>query len=104
MCGATVESQFQSERSRCKTTFLYQNLAFLVARQVVQSIGDIGFDLLELWVVEDGLRALACLFGGLEKQYHLALFGTLLAEPLGQSAEDGGMAVVAAFVRNALVL
>ena len=104
VCRATVEDEFQSEGSRRKATILHHNFTFVETGQVVQPIGHIGLDLLELRVVEDGLCALTGFFGGLEKQDHFALVGALLAEPLRQAAEDGGVAVVAAFVRNALVL
>ena len=48
--------------------------------------------------------ALSGLLGGLEEQHHFAAVGMLFAEPLGQSAEDGGVSVVSAFVRDAWVL
>ena len=70
----------------------------------MQSVGDIGFDLRKFWVVYDGLRALPRFFSRLEKQHYFALVGTLFAESSRQSTEDGGMAIVTAFVRNALVL
>ena len=70
----------------------------------MQPIDHIGFDLLKLRVAEDGLCALTGFFGGLKEQHHLALVGTLLSEPLRQAAEDGGVTVVTAFVRNTLAL
>ena len=70
----------------------------------MQSVGHIGLDLLKLRVVYDGLSALSRFLGGLEKQDDFALFGALLAKPLRQSAKNGGVAVVAAFVRNTLIL
>jgi len=104
VCRAPVEDEFQAERGGGKTTFLHHHFAFFDAWQVVQSKGYVGFDLLKLWVVEDGLCTLPRLFGGLEEQHYLALVGTLFAKPLCQAAEDGGVSVVAAFVRNALAL
>ena len=98
MGSATVEAEFQSERCRGEAAFTHHDLAFFEAWQIVQSIGHIGLDLLELRVVEYGLCALSGFLGGLEEQHYLALVGTLLTEPLRQSTENGGVTVVPAFV------
>ena len=95
---ATVETEFQAKRCRGKAAFFDHDFAFLETGKVVQPIGHIGFDLLKLRVAEDGLSALTGFLGGLEEQHHLALVGTLFAKPLGQAAEDGSVAVVAAFM------
>ena len=98
VCCTTIEGHFQAKRSRRKTALFDHDFTFLEARQVVQAESQVGFDLLKLRVAQYGLSALSGFLSRWEEQYHLALVGALLAEPLGQSAEYGSMPVMAAFV------